>query len=91
MLFIKRIFGLSFLSVFIVACGATSEQSASGALAVSNQCKDPRPQMCTMIYQPVCGVNQAGQFKTYSSDCNACSHIEVVGYNDGACEDNKID
>jgi len=88
MFFIKRLFGLVVLSSFIVACNATPEQPISEIPEVANQCKEPLPQMCTMIYQPVCGVDKVGQLKTYSSDCNACSHVEVVGYNEGACEDN---
>jgi hypothetical protein len=86
MLFFKMI-GLVCLSFFIAACSATPEQPVSKMPDISNVCKDPRPEMCTMIYQPVCGINKEGHFKTYSSDCNACSHVVVIGYNEGACEE----
>ena len=86
MLLIKKLVGLVVLSI-VVACNATPEQPISEMPDVSKLCKEPRPQMCTMIYQPVCGVDQKGQFKTYSSGCNACSHVEVAGFNEGACDD----
>jgi len=48
-------------------------------------CSEPRPQICTMIYRPVCGFDKAGQSKTYASDCTACSDAEVVAYQKGEC------
>ena len=83
----RKLLGLVLISFIVVGCNSAPEQPLSEAPDVINLCKDPRPQMCTMIYQPVCGVNNDGQFKTYASDCNACSHQEVRGYNEGACED----
>jgi len=48
-------------------------------------CSEPRPQICTMIYRPVCGFDKADQSKTYASDCTACSDSEVVAYRKGEC------
>lgn len=48
-------------------------------------CTEPRPQICTMDYKPVCGQLQDGSFKTYSNGCGSCSDPEVVGYRDGEC------
>ena len=79
MFLFKRLLVVVVLSSVIAGCNSMPE--------VSSQCKEPRPQMCTMIYQPVCGIDKLGQFKTYSSDCNACSHVNVTGYNEDACED----
>ena len=87
MLFLTKLISLVALIFIIAACNASPELPESEAPDVSTLCKDPRPQMCTMIYQPVCGVDNAGQFKTYSSNCSACSHVEVKGFNEGACED----
>jgi len=47
------------------------------------ECKNPRPQMCPMIYAPVCGVETK---KTYSNSCVACSDINVKMYTKGACK-----
>ena len=48
-------------------------------------CKDPRPQMCTMDYRPVCGTMTGGEKKTYSNGCSACSDISVLSYVPGEC------
>jgi hypothetical protein len=52
-------------------------------------CPEPRPQMCTMEYRPVCAQQEDGRLKTYSSGCTSCSDSAVVGYRDGACEEEK--
>jgi alkaline phosphatase D len=50
-------------------------------------CTEPRPQVCTMDYRPVCGERDDYSYKTYSNGCNACSDPEVVGYVEGECKD----
>jgi hypothetical protein len=49
-------------------------------------CKEPRPQVCTAHYDPVCGSLGDGIYKSYSNACSACSEAAVVGYRPGACE-----
>ncbi|RLQ22341.1 hypothetical protein DWB85_08675 [Seongchinamella sediminis] len=49
------------------------------------QCTDPRPQVCTMEYAPVCAALVAGGSKQYSSACNACADDAVSGYLSGEC------
>jgi len=49
-------------------------------------CTDPRPQVCTMDYRPVCGERKDGSRKTYSNGCTACSDHEVIGYIEGECK-----
>jgi hypothetical protein len=48
-------------------------------------CTDPRPQLCTRDYRPVCGVLNDGSQKTYGNGCGACSDESVKGFNNGAC------
>lgn len=48
-------------------------------------CTDPRPQVCSMEYNPTCGVKADGTVGDYSSPCNACADDQVTGYNVGAC------
>lgn len=60
-------------------------------------CTDPRPEMCTQDYRPVCGLRDTGvrcvttpcdaawEEKTYSNACAACSHADVHGWRPGAC------
>ncbi len=49
------------------------------------QCSDPRPQVCTMEYAPVCADLTAGGKKQYASACNACADDAVSGYLKGEC------
>lgn len=50
-------------------------------------CTPPRPEVCTMIYAPVCATlaDDLAQ-EQYSSPCNACADDRVVAYREGACE-----
>lgn len=49
------------------------------------QCADPRPQVCTMEYNPTCATLVAGGVKEYASPCNACADDKVAGYVSGSC------
>ena len=49
-------------------------------------CTDPRPQVCTQDYRPVCAQLQDGRSKTYSNGCSACADPAVSSYREGACE-----
>jgi hypothetical protein len=70
-----------FLSIFLLgACSTNTKQPVAETM-----CKEPRPEICTMQYDPVCGVHSDNTTKTYASDCTACSHKEVVGYNADVC------
>ena len=48
-------------------------------------CTDPRPQICTMQYDPVCGTLDDGSEQTYSTDCTACSDAAVTQHRPGEC------
>ena len=50
-------------------------------------CTDPRPQVCTMDYRPVCAQLEDDSFKTYSNGCTACSVHLVKAYEEGACKE----
>ena len=55
-------------------------------------CHEPRPEVCTMHFDPVCGLQgEAGQdnWKSYSNACVACTYPLVVGYKKGPCEKSK--
>ena len=68
------------LAVVAMAEGKGSEQKEFTA------CKEPRPQMCTREYRPVCAKRADGSMKTYSNGCTACTDPKVVGYYQGACD-----
>ena len=72
---------------FLMGCVATNGQH--NQLSDNKKhtvCSDPRPQVCTMDYNPVCGEKKDGSHKTYSNGCTACSDHKVIGYVDGECE-----
>ena len=70
--------------ILVSACQNTSKRPSDLV-----DCPEIRPQVCTMIYAPVCAMEKSGQFTSYSSDCTACSHEEVIGYQPGVCAQEK--
>ncbi len=48
-------------------------------------CTEPRPEICTMQYLPVCASLKDASVKTYSSGCSACSDASVVSYMPEEC------
>jgi hypothetical protein len=88
--------GLCMFSLFVIFSMAvpvlSGGQSIKGPVEGSGQvetmtiCQEPRPQICTMDYQPVCAQLEGGTFKTYSNACTACADTLVSGHSEGACE-----
>ncbi len=78
------------LAVLLVACTPASDthvaDSPESEVISATVCTDPRPEICTMEYKPVCALHVSGELKTYSSGCTACSHQQVLRYQMGACE-----
>lgn len=48
-------------------------------------CEEPRTQICTREYRPVCAQLETGSSKTYSNGCTSCSDPQVVSYIADAC------
>ena len=71
-------------AIFLGACASTDADKKPRA-ADATICQDPRPQVCTMDYRPVCGTLTDGSMKTYSNGCGACSDIEVISWVENAC------
>ncbi len=71
----------------ITACTVNPEQKNNNIVS----CKDPRPQMCTMDYNPVCGFISPNQIKTFSNGCVACSDSKVLSHTNNVCRDDSLD
>ena len=63
----------------------------------STKCKEPRPEICTREYMPVCATKNTGvvcvttpcpstEEKTYATGCTACADPKVIKYKQGQCE-----
>ena len=96
-------YATSFTTRLLVALGAfllvacnEQDQTAAGPVAGAVECKDPRPEMCTQDYRPVCATRDNGvrcvttpcdstETATYSNGCMACADPAVYYYIEGAC------
>lgn len=73
-------FGLVVVLVLLGACAGSDTRPMV-------ECTFPRPQVCTMEYNPVCGQLGSGGQKEYSSACNACADDMAISYLPGVCPD----
>ena len=72
----------------IIGCaqqGSKPEKKELAKVTKGTLCTDPRPQMCTMEYDPVCATSYNGNIQTYSNGCMACADKQVRSYVHGAC------
>ena len=70
------------LALILAACAsrATLPNSAT-------RCTEPRPQLCTMQYLPVCAstVDASAPGTTYANACAACADPAVAWHRPGTC------
>jgi hypothetical protein len=87
-LYILALFVICSMAAPALAGGYPEEglPERSGALEALTICTEPRPQICTMDYQPVCAKLEDGTFKTYSNGCTACADTVVIGHREGVCK-----
>ncbi|MFK8041606.1 hypothetical protein [Congregibacter sp.] len=79
---------ISVLTLAVVAAVATGcATPAEPVVPLVTSCEEPRPQVCTMIFAPVCATGISGELSTHASGCNACADDQVNSYVDGACEE----
>jgi hypothetical protein len=50
-----------------------------------NYCEEKRPEICILLYAPVCGYYKNGFSKTYGNSCTACSDANVSYWTIGEC------
>ncbi|MBW2542241.1 MAG: hypothetical protein JRF15_09135 [Deltaproteobacteria bacterium] len=97
---LRALVSASFVAALCLGPACQSSQSASPTAEAPREtieCADPRPEMCTQEYLPVCGLRDTGircvttpcdshEWKTYSNACTACSDPKVLRYRSGACD-----
>ena len=84
----QRFINGALLGVILLSLGACASSKLNPPSAGSPQtvCTEPRPQVCTMDYTPVCAELQNSELKTYANACGACADASVVSHRAGACE-----
>lgn len=84
------------LLTVLSACASEIPRIVSKDDALYKACKNPRPQICTREYRPVCGTRDTGirclttpcastERKTYGNACTACADSTVIEYRSGKC------
>jgi hypothetical protein len=66
-----RLAGSLAVSLAIVTFGLVPSASAAPGDRALILAQGAPPQVCTEVYQPVCGTNQSGMRMTYSNACFA--------------------
>ena len=66
--------------LFLVAC--TEILPSTEPTGEQTRCTDPRPEICTAVYDPACGSDG----NTYSNACAACSNPDVDYSVPGECK-----
>ena len=75
---------IAVISLLLGACASGSPDKASAVAGVT-VCEEPRPQVCTMDYTPVCATLQDGSVKTYPNGCGGCADVNVKSWVPDAC------
>lgn len=95
------------IGVGILLAGLVGAGCAGGDEAIPSEarapvvCGEPRPEICTQDYRPVCAQRDNGvrcvttpcdstDSKTFSNGCTACSDRLVFTYVDGACVEDDV-
>lgn len=97
---LKPLMVVGIVSFLLSACVVNDEavvesQSRQSDITV---CTEPRPQMCTREYNPVCATRDTGvrcvtepcpasERLTYPTGCTACADPKVISHVSAACPD----
>jgi len=89
---IRKVVGTCACALALVAIACTSGAAPPDVIT----CEDPRPQMCTREYMPVCALRDTGvrcvttpcpstEQAEYANGCEACSDPKVIEWRTGSC------
>lgn len=71
----------------LAGCTVSPAPEPPPLIAEPVSCGSPRPQVCTMIYAPVCARHADDSEQTHASACNACADDTVLAYTPGPCDE----
>jgi len=90
--------GILLVLLPLVACASDADSGKPPAKKPPEyvRCADPRPEICTQHYQPVCALRDTGvrcikapcpsaSWVPYPNACTACNDRHVLGYRPGNC------
>jgi len=91
-------FSVLFLCIGVYAATISGCKDKPVVDSLFKQCQEPRSQMCTKDYRPVCAVLKPAvqcltddcpliKQVTYSNGCTACSDSQVIKFKSGACKE----
>ena len=80
-----KTYAITAAAVILASCA--SGPSKNGGSISERVCEEPRPQVCTMEYNPVCARLDDGSQQTYSNACGACADSRVVAWRERACDE----
>jgi len=79
-------------TLVIISCLGACANNTDSAVSIKDAvidgqviCTEPRAQMCTREYRPVC-ANKGGVRVTYATGCTACADPKVASYQPDACQ-----
>ncbi len=72
------------LACLLCGCAGGQHQRPIGG-ELHQLCSEPRSQVCTREYAPVCAFLPREQRREYSNGCTACADSAVSGYIAGSC------
>ena len=72
------------LSSGLTACNTNNTRTILVA-AEGQQCTEPRPEICTRDYRPVCANLKDGSQKTFSNGCSACADANTDSWIESEC------
>ncbi len=83
---------------FLIICSCSNAQQDQPEAPAKTACTDPRPEICTMEYAPVCADKLNGtqcittpcpdtDQVTFSTGCSACADLDVQSFQPGVCKE----
>ncbi len=96
----QRAFFAALFTLCLVACSHEETSTAQTSSTPLIACQNPRPEICTFEYNPVCGQRDTGircvttpcpstEWQTFGNACTACGDPAVAGYYPGECAEYK--